>query len=705
MTDQLTFLNISERAYKYIRQFTIKSIQDALVELITNSIDAYGKANFDNNLIEIEIVNQDTVIVRDLALGLTSDQLNTCFLQIGNFTSDTTSRGFFSRGAKDISALGNLTFDTIKNNKYSQCVLNTDAYGSVLIKDIDVTDEMRNNIKIPTGKNGLQVTIKLLPTFQNINIDNIYKSISKIAVLRNIIADKKNIIYLREYDNSGLMLSEKIITYTYPIGTLLLDIHYDIPNYPGKKASMCVYKSDKPIIQPVNENELEFGFLIEDSTSVYEVNTISDRFRWNPYMNYIYGYVECEDIHSFLIDYDVNGPSETNPYPIIDPSRITGINKQHPFIINLFSIPLVRVDGILRNLNKSLSSNLVAVEDVDDLVNELHKYGSDLIEQKDIKVSFTTSYDENLIKSIQEDRSKYVSYENNYVLDNSYDVNESEAETDAAVLSQLQNLNPEPADKFVMDQNNKLINIYKDMNFDPTNKPTNILSLIPSDTYDSFKKNPLIYNLGKDPTTGERKLEKLYIFEKGSLDEKSQKGPDTLTIKKKKFSIVFIDDINIQKRYIIDSMDGVMIQINLHNEIVKKYLVNEIDSMKTDTTTTLKNLSSTKTIMFMKELMTSIMVDLICENDVKNNKLILNCDSYTNGKKIIDYRNTIVTDIELSIDSIFEKMIVANKDKKVSGISDLIEQISGAFSENTDLPDNVKVIKDNLMTYLSTNVE
>ena len=43
------FVKLDERVYKYIRQFTIKSVEDALVELITNSIDAYKKGNIEEN--------------------------------------------------------------------------------------------------------------------------------------------------------------------------------------------------------------------------------------------------------------------------------------------------------------------------------------------------------------------------------------------------------------------------------------------------------------------------------------------------------------------------------------------------------------------------------------------------------------------------------------------------------------------------------
>ena len=40
------FINISQRAYKFIRGYAVNNIYEGLIELITNSDDAYDKGNF-----------------------------------------------------------------------------------------------------------------------------------------------------------------------------------------------------------------------------------------------------------------------------------------------------------------------------------------------------------------------------------------------------------------------------------------------------------------------------------------------------------------------------------------------------------------------------------------------------------------------------------------------------------------------------------
>lgn len=725
---EFNFININERAYKYIRQFSIKTVDDALVELITNCNDAYKKTSFVEKVIEIDIINPNIIKVRDRAIGLTAEQLGKCFLQIGNYTASDTSRGFFSRGAKDISAIGDITFNSIKNGKYSQCILNTDAYGLVTISDIDATLEIRNDLKIPDPFNGLEVTINLLPNFRDNSPETLYNTVSKLAVLRDIMGDPTTLIWLRLYDKtSGEPKYNKRLTYVVNDSSLLLDVTFSIPNYVDKKARFVVYKVSKPFPQPVKETMMEFGFLIKDSTSVYEVGTISDRFRWNPYINYLYGHVYCDHIHELLVDYDRNGASSTNPYPIIDPSRLTGINKQHPFIIQMLAIPSVRLDYILRELNKSISHESISLEEIDDLLDELTKYGVDIIEREDVKVSFVPSYDEDLLKAIEFERSQFVSHEKSYVMNNQYDT--EQVEIDKYVYDKILRIEAELDGRFsyVLDDNNNLVQIEGYNPDDPYNtidNPANILKLIPSDVLDAVKKRPYIYRLDPNGT-----LSKLYIFDRGSFKDYDPQY-ESATIKSKQFNIQFINDLNIPDRYIIDTDTGITVKINMNNPIVKKYLVdNEIntkdmlrkcrqaanpkDINDTDTTflngvLSINHMSSTISLTFMKELMNQIITDIVLQNDIKNGKLVLDSvDSYNNCKKVMDYRSKLMSKFEMSLDLLFNKIIIANADKKKQNMNNIVNQISDAVSMGLDpsLLGSATLLKSILLGMIDVSVE
>jgi hypothetical protein len=234
----MDLINIGERAYKYIRQFTIKSVPDALIELITNSMDAYNKSMITPKNIWI-FISGNKIIVRDNACGLSSNELQKCFLQVGNYTADqTASRGFFSRGAKDISAIGNLTFDSIKNGIYSQCKLTTDVYGGITIADIPATDVLRNTYGMLGDMSGLQVTIDLLPNFQNSNLSIICRVLQHTAQLRDIMVDSNNFIYCSLLDDPS---TTNRLSYTYPNGSLILDLTYNVPSYEQYSARFVIY--------------------------------------------------------------------------------------------------------------------------------------------------------------------------------------------------------------------------------------------------------------------------------------------------------------------------------------------------------------------------------------------------------------------------------------------------------------------------------
>ena len=696
--NELSFVSIGERAYKYIRQFTIKSLDDALIELITNSIDAYRKTDYAEKQIFVEVRSDTQIRVRDYALGLTSDEMTQCFLQIGDYTASNNSRGFFSRGAKDISAIGNLTFNAIKDNKYSQCQLNTDAYGAIVIADIDVTPDLRSSIGIPDQNNGLEVIIDLLPNYQGINVDALYTDLSKLVVLRDIFSDKNNIVLLRRFNEDMQIIYESPVTYVYPTCNTILDLIYKVPNYPDVTAHFVIYRVDKPIQQPTKETQMEFGFLMKDSTSIYEVNTIDDKYRWNPGITYLYGYLECDAIKQYLIDYDTNGATETNPYPIIDPSRLTGLNKMHPLITNMLSIPTVRVDLILRQMNSDVSSKSVSLTDVDDLMSELTSLGLNLMKEENITVNFTPSYDSNLIQAVQDQRGRYVTSEISQQLSDNYNIEEQEL--DNYVKDQILNIG-NPSGFYYMTDSRDLVQLQNDTN-DELNEPIDILRLKQETGKVIINEYPYLYTM---TPTGQ--LMKLYIFQQGLVNKTNPEK--NLGVQQKMISIVFINDLNLQTRFLIDRSDGITIKLNINNQMIKKYLANKnIDDL--DDMISIATFSSTQSLIFMKELITEILTQLIITNDVENNKIILDSTTVNNAQKLLDYKNVVSTRIETTIDNIFQNYVDSNIQKKLSVLQGTITNIESTVLSMVDYTNpsvvkNLKQMSDMMKTSLVNSVE
>jgi hypothetical protein len=704
---RLSFINISERAYKYIRQFTIKSLEDAMIELLTNCIDAYRKTDITERYIYIDTYGGKDVYITDYALGLTSAEMASCFLQVGDYTASDSSRGFFSRGAKDVSAIGNLFFSAIKDNVYSQCQLNTDAYGAITVADVEVTDAIRYETGIPDPKNGLVVGLQLLPNFQNFSSDTLYNNICKTAVLRDIMSDPNNHIIMRSYDNTGNLTFDKRLTYEFPPSVTILDMEYIVPDYPDVTARFLVKRTDHPIAQPTKESQIEFGFLLKDGATIYEANTIDNKYRWNPSISYLHGYLECPAIRTYLREYDLNGATEKNPYPIIDPSRITGLNKMHPLIVSLFKIPLVRVDLILREMNSAIASKSVTLTDINELLDELSQMGIDLVKDNDITVNFTPSYDKQLIKAIQDDRCNYVTAEASYPISKNYSV--EELEIDDYVKSEIINTGSPQGYHYV--SNSKALVSLQNIIKGELHDPIDIMRLIEDQglsrdlddqPIDSTMRYPYIYNLTPDGV-----LQKLYIFQKGFVDDANLEK--NFTVNQKLINIVFVDDLNSQTRFVIDKSNGITIKLNINNPMIRKYMTNKNINDLSDFVS-IRNFSSTQSIIFMKELLIDVLTQLVVTNDIESEKLILDSTNINNAQKIFEHKNKIQVIIEKKIDTVFQKYIDNNIAKKINDLNATVDMISSKVltmvdGENPVIYASLRDLSVGMKTILTSHVE
>ncbi len=105
----------------------IRDIYDALVELITNADDRYQVLGI-HGKIEIELTRRksadgsSTLHVRDFADGMTTEVMSQKIGHTGGRVSGMEQglavRGTNSRGAKDIAALGTVTFESIPGDGY-----------------------------------------------------------------------------------------------------------------------------------------------------------------------------------------------------------------------------------------------------------------------------------------------------------------------------------------------------------------------------------------------------------------------------------------------------------------------------------------------------------------------------------------------------------------------------------------------------------
>ena len=110
-------LEVDPRHLKMQSAQAIRSVLDALVELITNSDDAYRALGDEKGRIIIEVTRRrgekpGDIVVKDRAGGMTLEEMIEKILKYGSFSASNKSRGFMGRGAKDVVALGNAKFES-----------------------------------------------------------------------------------------------------------------------------------------------------------------------------------------------------------------------------------------------------------------------------------------------------------------------------------------------------------------------------------------------------------------------------------------------------------------------------------------------------------------------------------------------------------------------------------------------------------------
>ena len=361
------------RFYEFIKQSSIKHIDDVFVELITNSVDAYkSSGKKEKYIIDIEIEidgEKKSIIIRDQAKGLTSKEIKQKLLTIGSHTAEETSRGIFGRGFKDSSVICNTLIATaFKDGKVSQVELYRFNDEKMIFSDIDA-EPYRENHKI--YENGLEVKLfdvnYLVPPMKDIET-----SIRNNYFLRNILREQEIYINL-----SGPNYQKKRITYEPPKGKKVFEVKFPVEGY-DIEANFTLYQSEQEIKNPPKPDQLEYGILVCSSKSVYECSglyyvpedgTSLPNHRWNPGIKKIYGILTCDMIDKLIKEAGEGKLSKKNPRVIMDPSRRHGLDKEHPFIVELFKKPHKILSIALKRIQDLQDENSLSAGDIQQVLD------------------------------------------------------------------------------------------------------------------------------------------------------------------------------------------------------------------------------------------------------------------------------------------------------------------------------------------------
>ena len=673
---------IDPRAYNFMKATAITNITDALIELITNCDDAYQK-NADTIPrpfkidIKIDYTENDNscgkVSVTDYACGLTAEQMHKCFTIVGMYNSDEKVRGFFSRGAKDISALGDVTFECIKDNKYSKLIVFEDSTTKFDAINEPVTSELIEKTKF--SHNGTRVTIEINKTF-TINEPAFYfNKFPKTLSIRNIMNSSSHQIRVTTTNHSKEPDRDEIVHYKFPNGKILLDLIYTVPRY-NVKAHFVIFKYDTPYTGSLDKRFNESGFIISSGNVIHDLETFDRIFNFNPDLRYLYGTIHCDYINTLLHDFDRNKHQPLNPFPFIDPNRIGGMHRKHPFHKSLISVPISKIEEILTELDKGKNDDIITninLNDFSKLANELDLVDFDLLDDNETVKKFIPTKKSNLIKTRDEYRKKYITVERNFMFqlrnithtkiendDNIDDIDNDEEHinlNDEIEVNeeQIQNL-PQSVPRVLLDNGNYSVKV-NDL-FEQEYIPPFMLN---GNYKEELDEEITDYNLYKTVSDrlSEHNVKELYVQDEVDVNNNlNTASTDWTHAKPNMLQIQFVRDDKDNYKYKIKK-DGkqITIVINTGNTILKEFM---------NTEKSISGTTSSKAIIMLHDMLTDAFVRLLVEKDVNNGSddMFKKLDTNEVVNTLYSMHDTKIKQIQDSIYGIIKVLLAKRKSAK-----------------------------------------
>lgn len=390
-------LDFDDRYFLQSAQAAMKDdIIRGLVELITNCDDSYNELEKSDKsttgVIEISIIRkrkgQNSFIkVLDNAEGMFMSEMVTKLKRLGGMTSGFTKsvgkgkRGFMGRGAKECVIFGNLRFQSIKNDEYSEIELKKPTVFKPIMQKKATLAE-RIDLGIDVG-NGTLVTLEVEPQFSIPSHESLVKDLPRYYSLRDIAAELNRKLILVDGNNPEKRTK---LQYNYPQGEVVFDDKIDIPDYPEAETHLIIKKTKNRIKNDSGSPYWEGGILIKSNHAIHGIASLSKKIENNPYFDFYFGKITCPYIDRLATDYEgieknkSRRPLEKNPSRIIDPLRSEGLAKNHPFTKSLYleiekhiNIQLKKDEDSTKQKNKEIENNKTK-DRFRKLANEASKY-------------------------------------------------------------------------------------------------------------------------------------------------------------------------------------------------------------------------------------------------------------------------------------------------------------------------------------------
>jgi hypothetical protein len=352
-------IGIDPRMYDIYRGLSIRGVMDALVELITNSFDAYRSVSTSGTVRIFTDPHLRKITVVDTAVGVSPEDFKSKILTAGSFTAAHSSRGMMGRGLKDITSISNkMVIRTCKEMSFSRTELLTDLSIQNTIIGSSPPPDLWSKLGIsPEGASFFHVEFYVAPHIEFVSDESLFNRIRDNVAFRaeklsDIIFNGTPVKFsLPSEDSKKLLSSFTLKIPGYPEGDPCKLVIY---KYPVNLAAKCT--EVHPTLGSDRKDYAYNGISVVSAGISYEMSDCSDgTWSSNGYSSYkfINGVLEVPHIKLLAHDLFENGASEKNPFLVFDPNRREGLNNRHPFVKTLKAEVGKWVRHVLRSISKS----------------------------------------------------------------------------------------------------------------------------------------------------------------------------------------------------------------------------------------------------------------------------------------------------------------------------------------------------------------
>jgi hypothetical protein len=298
------------------------------------------------------------MVISDDGTGVDAENLTQCFGTVGNYVASETARGRFGRGAKDVSALGDVQFTSFhKNGLSTRCNLTTDNIFTVEDTIITSAERYQGCYK-EVGSTGMAVRLA-------VSSFSMMSSIEKVKMLPHYFSlqTEKLDLFLNSFILNDLDSHESYdLLLSFYAQQELNQTHRELLeqklNILGHTATFKLWELSRSEVAQNESRSSEFktsGIIIASKLGIHQKTNLNYRLEAHKHMKRVCGVFYCPGIDNLIDAFD-NG-DET--MPIIDNNRLNGLNSHHPFTREMKQL-LIKVTEHVLNilLQESVKENV-----------------------------------------------------------------------------------------------------------------------------------------------------------------------------------------------------------------------------------------------------------------------------------------------------------------------------------------------------------